>query len=558
MRNSARTAEASPAEGDLHPDGGIEATAETSATRRIFGGTVIRSVGELVAKAASVAFYIAIARELGSGPFGDFIFALALSALLFTAAGFGTDDLVAREVAKDRSSLAWLFPNVLLLKTLIIFAMLGVIAAVITVQGYPPETKLAMVLVSVGSGLEVISKTLQSVFQAYERMQYIAATLIIQRALVALVGIVVLLHGGSLLQVCVVFAVGGVVANLSAWFWLRRAIGIPPLRVDTTRWAPILRAGAPLGFAAAIYYALIKVDATLLSFLNGGNNTEVGHYGAAFRLIEATMFVSWAFGGAMFPWLSRRDDSSTGLSLARGYELGLKALMAMLLPIGAFFAIYAKPLIDLLYGASFHDAILPLRFLAAMTVLYGINAFIATLMIARGRPSEFTKPALFVVGQNVVFNLILIPPLGATGAAINAVISGVLLAGLTVHAAERSFGEIHLGTVLAAPALGCLGIALVAVIFGVALTPASVVLSVVAYLGVLLVAERLLFTNDWAFYATALRLRKFRGAVPPAHRVASVARRHRGRGKPPDPDRSPVVLRQVTARLVVNPAPMGP
>ena len=46
----------------------------------------------------------AIARELGETGFGDFIFGLSLSTVLFTAAGFGTDELIAREVARNRES----------------------------------------------------------------------------------------------------------------------------------------------------------------------------------------------------------------------------------------------------------------------------------------------------------------------------------------------------------------------------------------------------------------------------------------------------------------------
>ena len=507
-------------EAQLHggePAGGPQ---PPSTSRRIFSGTVVRGAGELVAKTASVAFYIAIARKLGEQSFGDFIFGLSLSALLFTAAGFGTDDLVAREVAKDRRSLEGLFANVLVLKTLIIAVMLGVIALVVTVQGYPPDTRLAIMLISVGVGLEIISKTLQAVFQAYERMQYIAATLIIQRALVAAVGVAALLAGADLVAACAIFAAGGIVANVSAWFWLHRAVVQPRLKIDTSRWLTILRAGAPLGFVGTVYYALIKVDATLLSFLNGGNNAQVGHYGAAFRLIEATMFVSWAFGGAMFPWLSRREEGDgEAVSLVRGYELGLKALVAMLFPIAAFFAIYARPLIELLYGPEFGDAILPLRFLAAMTVLYGINAFIAMLMIARGRPAEFTRPALLVVVQNVIFNLILIPPLGATGAAINAVISGILLAGLTLGAAQRVFGDISIARVLVAPAVASAAMAAVAIATGISLTVGATIAGAAAYLVTLLFLERYAFPEDWGFYSGVLRLRgkasfRARGRAP--------------------------------------------
>ena len=172
-------------------------------------------------------------------------------------------------------------------------------------------------------------------------------------------GIAVLVSGGGLLEVSIVFCLGGLLGLLSSLFWMYRFVVRPKIDVDRSRWVALMRAGVPLGLAVTLYYALLKFDATLLSFLKGGDNTEVGQYGAAYRLIEATMFVSWAFGGAVMPWLSRHGAETT-VSLARGYELGLKALVAMLLPIGAFFGAYAEPLIELLYGKGYAEAVTPL------------------------------------------------------------------------------------------------------------------------------------------------------------------------------------------------------
>ena len=89
-----------------------------SGSKRIATATLIRAIGEIVAKTASVALFIAIARELGQGGFGDFIFGLSLSSLLFTAAGFGTEELIARDVARDREQIHHLYGNVIAVKSL--------------------------------------------------------------------------------------------------------------------------------------------------------------------------------------------------------------------------------------------------------------------------------------------------------------------------------------------------------------------------------------------------------------------------------------------------------
>ena len=148
-----------------------------------------------------------------------------------------------------------------------------------------------------------------------------------------------------------VFLGGSLVGFLTAARVLRRFVVRPRLALHRSRWWPLIKAGAPIGVATLLLTVLVKVDQVLISFLSGGDNREVGLYGAAFRLVEATMFISWAFTAAFLPWAARQSPATTA-RLARGYELGNKALAAVLIPVGITFAVLAVPLIDLFYGTS--------------------------------------------------------------------------------------------------------------------------------------------------------------------------------------------------------------
>ena len=485
---------------------GQDRAGSPSTSKRIATATLIRAVGEMVAKTASVALFIAIARELGETGFGDFVFGLSLSSVLFTAAGFGTDELIAREIARRRERVNDLYANILAVKSVVLVALMALMAAIVFAGNYSPTTRAAVMLIALGVAFEVLGKTFHAIFQGYEQMQFIAGSLIIQRTAVALAGIAVLLSGGGLVEVSLIFCLGGLLGLLSSLMWMYRFVVRPRFDVKRSRWVALARAGVPLGLASTLYYALLRLDASLLSFLNGGDNAEVGQYGAAFRLIEATMFVSWAFGGAIMPWLSRHGAQAS-VSLSRGYELGLKALVAMLVPIAAFFAVYAEPLIELLYGDGYADAVMPLRLLAGMTVLFGINTFLAILMISRDEPGEFARAAGVVIIQNVIFNFILIPPLGAEGAAINAIVSGALLAGWTLRRARRLFGTIAITRVVIAPVLASAALIGVAIATGTALTVIHVIAVAAVYLVCLLAVERVIFPGDFRFYAGLRRIR---------------------------------------------------
>src|SRR5690242_9734570 len=96
-----------------------------SAPGRVATNTIARAAGEAVAKAASLAFYVVMARELGTHGYGSYVFALALTGTLLIGSGFGTDDLIARQVARERSRAGYYLANTVALK---VAASIGLLA----------------------------------------------------------------------------------------------------------------------------------------------------------------------------------------------------------------------------------------------------------------------------------------------------------------------------------------------------------------------------------------------------------------------------------------------
>lgn len=484
---------------------------EGSGTRRIASGTLIRALGEVLGKLGSVAFFVIAARELGGARFGDFIFALALAEIMFRPAGFGTDQLLTREVARERRRLDELFGDVFVFKSLAAAALLALMAVVVAVLGYDSETVVAMSIVGLGVALEGMGKTVHSVLQGFEAQRYLSASLVLQRLFTAAVGAVVLLNGGGLLEVSIVFAAGAVVGLVSAAFWQWRRVVAPVWDVARERWWPLARRAAPLGLVIAVATILHRVDATMLGLLSEGtDNTDVGEYGAATRIVFATSFLSWAFAGAAMPWLSReREDSDR---LGRGLELGVKALVIPLLPVAVAFGLLAEPIIDLLYGEEFDGAIVPLRIFAVMAVLYAINSYVATVMISRNRPGDVTRVSVLILVQNVLTNFAVIPLFGTTGAAANAVFSSALLALIVSRRATRVTGPVSARRIFAAPVAGGIVLALVIAAFGFELSVFSAFAGAIAYALGYLLAERLLYPGDFGIFAAAITRGRIGGA----------------------------------------------
>jgi O-antigen/teichoic acid export membrane protein/glycosyltransferase involved in cell wall biosynthesis len=515
--------------GDDGPDGGFDAEGPApdepdpapagsfGSSRRVARNTAARWTGELIAKTASVAFYVVMARELGTADFGSFIFALSISSVVLIGAGFGLDQLLAREVSRDREVLEDLVGDVLAIKSVMLCALLGGLVGVLALGPYDGTVMLAASLIGVGVGIEMLTQTLHAVTQAYERMELGAIGLVVQRGVTALVGIGVLLAGGGLVAAAVVFAVGSLVGYLVSDLAMRRAVS-PAFRLDRARWGRLARAGAPIGAATLLFTLLLRLDASLISFLTGGDQSEVGYYGAAYRLIDATLFTGISFSAAMLPWIARQssDDSP---QLARGAALGFKLLTAALLPVALTYIVFAPEIVELFYGPQYEPSVEVTQLLGAMTVLYALNWFASNLLIARHRPGAFARAIGVTVVVNVGLNLWLIPADGASGAALAALISGGGLAAYSVWLVRDTLSAVSLVRSFAGPLLAAAAFLAVALLLPLPAVPA-IVAALAAYVTVLAAFELYLYADDFALVRNvaeraAAMLRRRPGPVDP-------------------------------------------
>ena len=138
-------------------------------------------------------------------------------------------------------------------------------------------------------------------------------------------GIGVLLAGGGLVAVSrPAVGAGSALGLATAYVLMIRRVVRPSPRIDPAGWRHLTRISLPLGVLTVLSVTSLRSSVVLLGIIAAGT-VEVGEYGAAFRLIEATLFVSWSFSSALMPWFSRHPGSGP-VRLSRGFEMGLKTV----------------------------------------------------------------------------------------------------------------------------------------------------------------------------------------------------------------------------------------
>ncbi len=464
----------------------------STGARRILANTGYRLLADAGSKVASVAFFIVMARKLGEARFGVFTFGLAFAALVTTLGNFGQDSVLTREVTRDRGLLDRYFANTLAIKIVVSVSCLAVAIGIATAAGMDHVTRNVALLLGLGVALELLMSTCFATYQAFERLEFIPIALISQRFVTAAAGIAALLAGAGVVAVAAIYLGGAALGFLLALGLLFRRIARPRLAVEPREWWPLMRAALAIGVAVVFAVVLFRVDTAMLAAFKPKH--VVGDYGAAYRLFETTLFVSWSVGAAVYPVFSRLT-TSTEPTVGFVFERGLKLVVALTLPLAAGALVLAGPLIRALYGSDYADAATALRLLSPAIALYPVCYVGAYLLISQDRQQLLTIVYGLVAVENIGLNFVLIPSLSLNGAALGTSISQLLIAVGFMAFAQRIAGRLEWLRIIAGPSLATLAAALAMLLLRDSLA-AAVVAGGAVYLAVLVLFERLLFPDD--------------------------------------------------------------
>lgn len=473
----------------------------TSVGRVIARNTGVQAAADILGKVASLAFYVVMARELGQRGFGDFTFALSLALVLTVFAGFGTDELITRTVALDRQKARELLTDAVVVK--IALGLVGAAGAVVVsiVGGYSAEVKGAVALLAVAAVVELVAKSFYAIFLALDDMRPVGASFLVQRFVTAAAGIAAMFAGAGVVTVAAIYLGGALLALAYGAIRLSRRVK-PSASVSPARAGALVRASAALGIGVLLSTALFRIDTVMLSLLKG--NAAVGLYGVAYRLLESTLFISYTFVSSLLPTLSRLNARTTP-SIGEAFELGAKVIATALLPFGACFALFAEPMIHILYSSAYDDAVSAVRLLGVAAAFYGVSYLASFVLISQGRLRVLPWITGAVLVLNVGLNLLVIPRYSFDGAAAVTSVSEVALASGTLFFVLRETGPVSLRRIATGPLAGCAAIAAVALVVGTGL--AGLVAGALVYPLVVFAVERRFFPSDVRLLLGTLRRR---------------------------------------------------
>jgi O-antigen/teichoic acid export membrane protein len=441
----------------------------TAVADRMAESAVLLAARRVLLTAASALAAAVVARLLGPARYGPFVSALTLYTFASAIVDFGFSLYLSREMARQEQ----LRPRLL--------------AATIQVQvAWSAVTTLAMVVLAVAIGgsrgtvlLVIAPAVLVSGLGAFRQIFYVTYRIgeltridvpvnLAQSA--AMVAVAVL--GLGVAAVAATFTLGTIVNTL--WVAARGVRLIPPARADRQMRRDLIGSSAGMGMSSLMATVYFGLDVVVLGWLVGP--AALGQYGAGVKILSLLVSVPGLVMSAVLPGLSVEADepSAFGALAARVWHW----LLVAGLPAVVGVAVFAGPVVSVVFGPAYRGAVVPLRVLSLAAGLALASNLTGILMMSRRlvRP-QLTQNTVAIV-LNFAGNLALVPRYGIVAAAWLTVLSEAVVVGGGLISLR---GTIDLRGVLGVtvrPAGVLLGAAAVAEALLVISTP----LAVVAYL----------------------------------------------------------------------------
>ncbi len=378
-------------------------------------------------------FYIIIARVLGPEQYGVFTAAVALGAILSLFIQFGLPSLLGRDVAANPQVAPEFTLTFLLLQAINSFIILLALFPLTQMLGFSGTGILICYLAVLAEIFRSAKLTLRNVLRGINEFGSETISVSIERFFAYGLACVVLFLTQSIVWVMITVILIRAADTLGLLYYINRKTRVHTA-ISLDSMGGTWRKAYPFALSGILWILYYQVDILTLQWLAPA--TEVGFYGAAYRILEifaALPRVIMSVTIFKFASFYLQEPSRLSEELYKATRLLLVGVLPVLIGVGLF----VSGLISLLYGDSFLPAA---QALAILLPSLGIKLFgnlAQNFLSSTGREKLLPPLLLATVAVNIIANIILVPSMGAVGAAIATLISEVILAMVGLHLVIR-------------------------------------------------------------------------------------------------------------------------
>lgn len=370
------------------------------------------------------AYFILLARLLGSQQYGIFVGAFALVSIASQYSTLGSGLVMLRHVSQDRKKFAEYWGNVILTTFSVGFVVILILRFVGSwIVG--PSSASIIVLIALGEcTCARLAECAGQAFQAFENLRWTATltTLTNITRLLAVGSLMLVIHHATVNQWAVASVIVSAISATIAVATVSILIGRPRFRLSLL----FSSAGEGIGFSFACSTTSVynDVDKTMLSHY--GMAAANGIYSMAYKVVDISCAPIRAIHSAAFPKFCQQGAKGAHASIAFTKQVLRKTFpYALIAAAGMFFTARFIPLI---VGKSFENSVPALQWLCLIPALRTFHLSAGDSLTGAGYQRYRTTCQLLAASLNFGLNLFMIPMYSWRGAAWSSLMTDGFLA----------------------------------------------------------------------------------------------------------------------------------
>lgn len=401
-------------------------------------GGALRVGGYMVGMLVNAASAALLFRHLGRVETGRYVLALSLVAIVGALSDLGLTAVGVRAISSRSTSDRWIVARDLLGLRVALTVVGGGAVTAVAAWGYSGMLAAGVALASLGLLLQATQDNFVLSLTVSLKLGWVAALDLTRQLLTAVtVVLLVLADAGLVPFLAISIPVGMIVLTLT----LRLVHGTRQLSptFNWQRWRPLLTAVLPYSAAVAASALYFRVSILVLSVLSSG--TQLGYFGASFRVIEVLTLVPALLVSSALPIFARAahdDHARLGYALGRVFEVSVivGAWVATSIAVGAPLAI------AVVGGPSFAPADAVLAILGIALGAMFVSMVWANALLSLGVYRQILTINVCMLALSALLVSVLAPIDGARGAAIG--VAAAEIVGAIVQAATVIHGRPHM------------------------------------------------------------------------------------------------------------------
>lgn len=391
--------------------------------KNIFKNTGWLFLAEAMNKGTFFLITIIIARSFGSELFGQFNYAISFVIIFSVIADFGINNLIVREVARDKENIALLIGSSLIIKIFlsILTILLIIVSTIFTHKSLEVNTMVYILsFYVIFNSYNTFSK---SIYRAFEKMKFETFLKFVESITLLLYVSAVSIYVKDLKTLILGFALASLITFLISVKWIKKFFTKFIFKFNKKTILFILKETWPFALAGIFVTLYFNIDTVMVSWIKG--DIETGLYSVAYNFIFAASLIPALLNASFYPILSReyknlfiiKKQIIKYLYLTIGLGVFLSGMLFLL----------SEFLIKIIYGNEYVNSVYSLRILALVLPFLFLFNYLGIIFSSINKQLVVTVVSFIGIILNIILNFYLINKFGQVGAAMASLVTIIVM-----------------------------------------------------------------------------------------------------------------------------------